>query len=69
MNGICGVLHVLALLNPYKVALEHEVCLSVSTRGDRVLSHPVYGQHCVPGAGREATSLYPEAANGAMSHA
>ena len=69
MNGIYGVLHALASPNPYKVALEHEVCLSVSTRGDRVFSHPVYRQHCVPGASGKATSLYPEAANGAMSHA
>jgi hypothetical protein len=69
MNGIFGVLRVLASLNTYKVALEHEICLSVSTRGDRVLSHPVYRQHCMPGASGEATSLYPEAANRAMSHA
>jgi hypothetical protein len=69
MNGIYVVLHVFASLNSYKVVLEHEVFLSVSTRGDKVLSHPVYRQHCVPGASGEATSLYPEAANGAMSHA
>ena len=69
MNGMYGVLHVFKSQNPYKVALEYEVCLSVSTRGDRVLSHPVYRQHCVPGASGETTSLYPEAANRAMSHA
>lgn len=69
MNWIYGVLHVLASLNSHRVALELEVCLSVSTRGDRVLSHPVYRQHCVPGASGETTSLYPEAANRAMSHA
>jgi hypothetical protein len=68
MNGIYGV-HVLASQISYKVALEHEVCFSVSTGGDRILSHPVYRQHCMPGASGEATSLYSEAANGAMSHA
>jgi hypothetical protein len=69
MNGIYGVLHVIASLNHYEIALGHEVFLSVSTRGDRVLSHPVYRQHCVPRTSGEATSLYPEAANRAMSHA
>jgi hypothetical protein len=69
MNGIYGVLHVVASHISYKVALEHEVCLSVSTGGDRVLSHPLYRQHCMSGASGEATSLYPEATNGAMSHA
>jgi hypothetical protein len=49
--------------------ITHKISISVSTRGNWILSYPVHRQHCMPGAGGEAPKMHSEVTNRTVSYA